>query len=127
MNGATFQRKEMVRLSEIYPEGNIPEWEDKAYHDIQEAMDAMKVIIDYGNVMGRKPEQTAEILVDALSGSHRTLQQNAISSLIQTLVFYADATNDGRNEYSVNTCKKIADFLEEQNLTYKGKYSAPCV
>ena len=127
MNGTYFRKKEMDRLSKTYAgddQSKIPEWEMKAYHDIQKVMDAMKIIIDYGNVMGHKGTDTAEILVDALEDSHRTLQQSAISALIQTLIFYAEARNDGRNEYSVRVCKAITQFLEEKNFTYNGSYSA---
>jgi hypothetical protein len=127
MNGKTFQQKETDRLMEQYTDTEVPAWEEKAYDDIEKVMNAFSVIIRYGNVMGRKAEQTAEILNDTLAVEHRTLQQGAISALINTLITYADAPCDGRNEYSVKTCRLIKEALEQGDKLYKGKYSAPFI
>lgn len=127
MNGKTFLDKESDRLETQYGSESIPEWEQKSFDDIEKVMDAFKVIVDYGNVMGRKPQQAAEIIGDVLETSHRTLQQGAMSSLINVIVNYADARSDGRNEYSVKACKAIKKALEEEGFLYKDAYSAPFI
>lgn len=130
MNGLTFKQKELDRIANTYPEGNAPDWENKGYHDLVKVMEAFKVIVDYGNVMGRKPEQTAEIIGDVLESTHRTLQQSAISTLVNVIVNYADARCDGRNEYSVKVCRAIRQVLHDEGYLHGSKgdtYSAPFI
>ena len=130
MNGKFYQEKEMDRIIASYPDGNPPDWEINGHLEIGKVMEAFKVIVDYGNVMGRKPEQLAEILGDMLDCTHRTLQQGVISALINVIVNYADARCDGRNEYSVLVCKKIKQALHDEGFLHGSKgdtYSAPLI
>ena len=130
MNGKTFEQKETDRLMSSYLDSSIPDWEHKGYEDIGKVMEAFKVIVDYGNVMGRKSEQTAEILGDVLECTHRTLQQSIMSALINVIVNYADARCDGRNEYSVKVCKSIRQALHDEGFLHGSKgdtYSAPLI
>lgn len=124
MNGATYKDKVEEKL---YSKADPSEWEQKELHDIEGFMRAMHTIIDFSNVMGRRTEHTAEIMLDSLELSHRTLQQSTVSSMIQALLFYADARCDGRNEYAVKTCKAIKEALTQGQFLYDGRYDAPCI
>jgi hypothetical protein len=119
MNEQTYQQKEMERIVVSHQDGSdIPTWRQKEYDSIGKVMEAFQTIVDYGNVMGRKTEDTAEIIGDVLESSHRTLQQEAMSVLIKVIVNYADARHDGRNEYSVKVCKAIKQALHDEGFLH---------
>ncbi len=124
MEGKTYKDKLSERLSSME---NPSEWQLKELQQVEEVMVAMRVIIDYGNVLGRPPEGLAEIMVDSIESSHRTLQQSVVTSLVQALIFYSNSRSDDRNAYSVSTCAKIKNFLEDSGLTSRGKYLAPYI
>ena len=127
MNGKTYRDKYQDQVVDSHPDGDIPDWKMKEFDDIQKVMDAFKTIIDFTNVMGRKPQVLAEILEDVLVSSHRTLQQGTMAALIQLVVDYADFRSDGRNEYTVEICKLLKSTLDTNEKLYQGKFSAPVV
>ena len=67
------------------------------------------------NVMGREKE-VADDFLQAITHQHRTLQQNIMGVMFSTVTGYADASHDGRNEASVNACKRINKLLEGQEI-----------
>lgn len=56
---------------------------------------------------------------EALQGEHRTIQQSAISLMLFTIREFANIDPhrvDPRNRKGVEVCRKIADFMEANNL-----------
>lgn len=69
-------------------------------------------IMNAVNVMG-SDKQVAEGILEAIKGSHRTLQQNYWRVMIAVIKGYAETNSDLRNEGAVNFCKDVVKFLEE--------------
>jgi hypothetical protein len=77
---------------------------------------AFQTIIDFTNIITFNSSELSEILSQELQRTHRTLQQSVISSLIDLLIKYSSFNTDGRNQYSVETCKKLTEFLIKEGL-----------
>jgi len=72
-------------------------------------------IADALNIMGREPE-VAEDFLEAITRQHRTHQQCIMGVMFKTIHGYKDARHDARNEGSVNTCKRINELLEGEEI-----------
>lgn len=89
----------------------------------EQVIEALSTIEDYSNSMSK--DSLSNIMTEFLRKEHRTLQQIMIKSIIQVIVNYSKFNTDGRNEYSVNTAKKIAESIKDE--LYNEKYFAPFV
>jgi hypothetical protein len=67
------------------------------------------------NIMGREEEVAGDFL-EAITGQHRTLQQNLMGVVFKTVHGYKDARHDLRNEGAVNACKRIDELLEGEEI-----------
>ncbi len=70
---------------------------------------AMTALIDSTNIMGGENDVTAGI-VEALAGTHRTLQQAVIRCFADSMKEYAKFNTDLRNAAAVDFAKKINDM-----------------
>jgi len=73
------------------------------------AKEAMMALIDSTNIMGGESEVTAG-MIDALRGSHRTLQQSFMRCFVETMKEYGKFNTDLRNQAAVDFAKKINDL-----------------
>jgi len=73
------------------------------------AKEAMLALIDSTNIMAGEADITAGI-VEALAGSHRTLQQSFMRCFVETMKEYAGFNTDLRNQAAVDFAKKINDL-----------------
>ena len=67
---------------------------------------AMQTLVDSTNCMCGEKEM-AQGMLDALTGSHRTLQQSFFRVFVDTMEKYSETRTDLRNEASVDFAKKI--------------------
>ena len=77
-----------------------------------------KIIDDYVNVMGRRSDDD-ELVKYLTLCMHRYTQSEFIKLLKRLIQEYASAPTDGRNEYQVEDCKKITQFMEENYMILK--------
>jgi len=80
--------------------------------------DAVKVIIDELN--GGNRHEVAGAILEAVSTSHRTLQQDFWSSILSAQLRYADNAHDLRNEAAVQLAQAVRDLARERNLDMYG-------
>ena len=71
--------------------------------------EAMQTLIDSTNCMVGEKEMVQGML-DALLGSHRTLQQSFFRVFAKTMDHYSHAHYDLRNEASVEFAKKVKEL-----------------
>jgi len=71
--------------------------------------EAMQTLIDSTNCMIGEKEM-AEGMLEALLGSHRTLQQSFFRVFAKTMKQYSEANYDLRNEASVEFAKKVNEL-----------------
>jgi hypothetical protein len=64
-------------------------------------------------------------LAHGLQHEHRTHQQSMVGQLAQTLIEYADATHDLRNEDAVNMCRDIKALLIDKQWAYETTATEP--
>ena len=73
--------------------------------------------LDYINGATKTDKEKA---VDVMLHGHRTLQQQAFSFCLEYIQGLSDQLDSGyydpRNQFSVETSRKIVDFLESQNI-----------
>jgi hypothetical protein len=73
--------------------------------------------LDYINGSSTKDKEKA---VEVMLHGHRTLQQQAFSFCIEYIQGLSDQLDSGyydlRNQFSVETSRKIVDFLESENI-----------
>ena len=80
---------------------------------IVEVVDKLVKVV---NVMGHRNEN-AEHFAEALQRQHRTLQQGTWDVLFKVIAIYAERANaDLRNQASLDACKKIAKFMEDEQI-----------
>lgn len=79
------------------------------------------------NNIGCDPTQRGRELSQAIQHKHRTIQQSIVSLLLNALLDYRNASSDGRNQYSVEICQEIFDFLEERGKVYKDQAHFPFI
>jgi hypothetical protein len=89
----------------------------------KEVMDALVVLSDYSNCLSN--DELPNILTSFMEKEHRTLQQNLMKSFIQLIINYSKFRTDLRNEYTVNTAKKIVEAIKSD--IYDEKYYAPLI
>ena len=75
----------------------------------QKVAELVRQLVDETNAMGFTDEVVAGI-VDGLVTSHRTLQQNFMRCLLDSMKEYGETNCDLRNEASVQTAKKIGEL-----------------
>lgn len=79
--------------------------------EVTQAQAAQKVMSDYINNMGHKPQE----FVDAMARDHRTLQQSFTQICLLWLKHCSELKEgyyDGRNEYSVQISKKLLSNVD---------------
>ena len=97
---------------------NKKELIDQAVENLQDALND----ISFG------ADEASEILLISIENTHRTLQQETIGTLINTIIKYADTKwFDLRNEASVKLCQTIRDLLIREGLIYDGKIRLPFI
>ena len=73
---------------------------------------AIDDIMDLVNIMG-SDKAVVEGCIEAMQGTHRTLQQNFWRVMIQVMKEYSEWRSDLRNEGSVEFCKAVKEMLEK--------------
>ncbi len=87
---------------------SISEYELQNEARVEKAESAFKALIDSTNVMSGE-QQVVEGMVNALTGSHRTLQQSFMRCFVETMREYKDTGSDERNQASVAFAKKVCE------------------
>lgn len=65
---------------------------------------------------------------ESVMRQHRTLQQNLMRLMLRTMEEWATQEHsDLRNEYTVETSRKIICFLEREGLYYRGTKNVPFI
>lgn len=71
--------------------------------------ETMEQLIDHTNCMTGE-EAVIQGIVDALQGSHRTLQQSFVRCVTAALIEYSNTPTDARNEAAVDFGKKLKEL-----------------
>ena len=79
----------------------------------KEIQDAVGVILRHLN--GRNRRAVADVIVETVSGDHRTIQQNFWSAILQAQMEYSVSPFDARNEASVQLANKVKDLAIANN------------
>ncbi len=92
--------------------------DQKFEDDMREVVNKLGDLINNFDTRGQ-----ADAFCKALMRQHRTLQQNFWGVMIKVIFEYAETDRyDLRNEASVQLCKKLKKFLEEE-----GWLALPCI
>ena len=97
------------------PKGTLYKLNGKTQKEV--AKEAIDQIMDAVNIMG-SDKQVVEGVVEGLSLSHRTLQQNFWRVMMQVIKEYSEFRSDLRNEGAVELCKFIKEQVETNNKEY---------
>ena len=91
----------------------------KDMNQVEVSSKAIHQIMDAVNIMG-SDKKVAEGIIKELQVTHRTLQQNFWRVMVEVVRQYSEFRHDLRNEGSVELCKAITKFLDEnpQYLPY---------
>ncbi len=71
--------------------------------------ETMEQLIDHTNCMTGE-EAVIQGIVEALQGSHRTLQQSFVRCMAKALIEYSNTRFDARNEASIDFAKKVKEL-----------------
>lgn len=94
----------------------------KEYERLSQIEEGAEKIFDAINIM-TDFNRFVKLAVYAISKQHRTLQQKFIKLIFSIIREYAKTEYcDGRNEDSVELCKKTMNLLESNDITYKGEF-----
>jgi hypothetical protein len=74
---------------------------------IEEVSKVTRFLLDFSNVMG-SGTSVAEGMLDGIIRTHRTIQADFITNLINTLEAYGDSATDPRNQGAVAQAKRMA-------------------
>lgn len=91
----------------------------------EEAKRAAQLLSSIVNNFG--PEDDIKVFVDEVLKQHRTLQQGIFKVIVTLIVAWANLPEnnyDGRNEYTVKTCKQILDLFRDELVVIRDK---PCI
>jgi len=90
--------------------------------------DMARKLSDFVNIMGGR-KRNENFAKEIVNKTHRTLQQGIFGLFMYVVAEWAKAEEennfDGRNEFTVKTCKKIVK--ENPDLFYNGKPVVPCI
>lgn len=78
------------------------------------------------------PEKGINKFVETIMRDHRTLQQTMFRFMLQTIYRWSEQHDsgmfDGRNEFTVKTCKKIVEALKDDYVfNHKGRAIVPFI
>lgn len=93
------------------------------------AEQAAKNLADSLNSFGNGPE--IEIFVETMLKEHRTLQQSSFKAILRLIQRWAELESsgryDGRNEFTVKTCRKLIETLEKEDVIFDGRIGVPFI
>ena len=95
-----------------YPIDVSNQWADERYGKVLEGIKLLADAANSGSV-----RELAPMMLDAIASHHRTLQQELVEGLINTISMYGDTAWDGRNKVAVAMCRIVSEVVEEEGIT----------